>query len=504
MQKRSLESLCIVGGGTAGWMAASLLSSALQGSNIKITVIESPDIATIGVGESTVPTIMDFLKTCRIDLRDFMQATSATFKLGIQFENWLSPGNRFFHPFGHVGQSLQGFDFYQLWLKAAKTDKATRWLDHSPCAVMSENNRFLLRQPMQKNWVLNSHSNALHLDAVLTARYLRELSLERGVTRVEATVNNIRLNEQGFIDSLALDDGFSISSDFFIDCTGFKALLIEGALNIGYEDWSHFLPCNRAVTIQTESVGALTPYTRATARDAGWTWKIPLQHRTGNGYVYSSEHCSDEDATKVLLAVVEGKPLNEPRVIPFSTGRRKKILHKNCLSLGLSSGFLEPLESTAIHLIHKTLVHFIRYFPDKDFSSIPELAFNKKINIDYQEVRDFIILHYCTSQRRDSDFWRSRATMEIPESLREKLESFRDRGMIEHVPGQFFTNDSWYSILEGMNVRPHKYHPLVESFDERQLVQWLRTNASDVIDTVLKMPSHDDFIQQNCAAKVIV
>lgn len=364
MQKNALNSICIVGGGTAGWMAASLLSSALQGSRIKITVIESPDIATIGVGESTVPSIMEFLRVCQINLKEFVEATSASFKLGIRFDDWLKPGEQFFHPFGAVGQDINGFEFYQAWLKTNTDGNASRWVDHSPSAIMAEQQRFMLRSPQQQNWVLRSYAYALHLDAALVARYLREFSLGRGVERIEATVNQVVVDERQFITALELNNGTTLTSEFFIDCTGFKGLLIGEALGIGYEDWTHYLPCNRAVAVQTENTGNLPPFTIATAREAGWTWKIPLQHRTGNGYVFSSQYCSDDEAVDTLLKVVDGKLLNEPRVIPFTTGRRKKVWHNNCLALGLASGFLEPLESTAIHLVYKTLIRFISHFSD--------------------------------------------------------------------------------------------------------------------------------------------
>lgn len=499
--QNKLNSICIVGGGTAGWMAASLLSSALQGSRIKITLIESPDIATIGVGESTVPSIMDFLSVCQINPKEFAEATSATFKLGIRFDDWLTPGEYYFHPFGRVGQEINGFEFYQAWLKTVADGHSTRWLDHAPGAIMAENQRFMLRPPRQQNWVLNSYSQALHLDAVLAARYLRTLSRERGVERIEATVDKVVVDERQFIRSLELNNGTRVTSDFFIDCTGFKGLLIEETLKVGYEDWTHYLPCNRAVAVQTENIGEPPPYTIATAREAGWSWKIPLQHRTGNGYVFSSEFCSDDQATDALLKTVEGALVNKPRVIPFVTGRRKKIWHNNCLALGLASGFLEPLESTAIHLVHKTLVHFIRHFPDQDFESYTEQAFNQKVNTDYQEIRDFIILHYCTSGREDTEFWRWCRNMPVPESLREKLRLFRERGQIEHVPGQFFGTDSWCSILEGMKVRPKKYHPLMDAFDSQYLAQILKDSAQSVQKTVLKIPKHSDYIQQHCAVK---
>ncbi|WP_062061739.1 tryptophan halogenase family protein [Cellvibrio sp. OA-2007] len=499
--QNTLNSICIVGGGTAGWMAASLLSSALSGSQIKITLIESPDIATIGVGESTVPSIMEFLRVCQINLKDFVQATSASFKLGIRFDDWQKPGEQFFHPFGAVGQNIHGFDFYQAWLKTVTDGNGTRWLEHSPGAVMAEHQRFMLRSPEQQHWVSRNYAYSLHFDAVLVARYLRQFSLSRGVERIEATVNKVVVDERQFISAVELNSGAAVAADFFIDCSGFNGLLIEGALKIGYEDWTHYLPCNRAVAVQTESTGELPPYTIATARECGWTWKIPLQHRTGNGYVFSSQYCSDDRAIDTLLKVVEGKRLNDPRVIPFTTGRRKKIWHNNCLALGLASGFLEPLESTAIHLVYKTLIRFISYFPDRDFEAHTEQSFNQKINGDYDEIRDFIILHYCTSGRQDTEFWRWCQTMPVPDSLREKIASFRERGQIDHHPEQFFSADSWCSILEGMKIRPKKYHPLMAAFDRQKLAQLLQESKHNIYQTVMQMPMHSDYIEQHCAVK---
>lgn len=498
-----LRSICITGGGTAGWMAASLLSSLLPGSGIKITLIESPDIATIGVGESTVPSIMDFLRVCRIDLREFVVATSASFKLGIRFDDWRQPGEKYFHPFGKVGEEINGFEFYQAWLKTLADGHSSRWVDHAPGAIMAENQRFMLRSPQHQDWVLRSYSHALHLDAVLAARYLRDLSLQRGVERIEATVKKVMLDDRQFIQALELNNGNTLNADFFIDCTGFKGLLIEESLKVGYEDWTHYLPCNRAVAVQTENTGEPQPYTMATAREAGWSWRIPLQHRTGNGYVFASDYCSDDQAINTLLQVVEGKLLNEPRVIPFVTGRRKKIWHNNCLALGLASGFLEPLESTAIHLVYKALSRFISHFPDRDFNPGVEQKFNEKINLDYQEIRDFIILHYCTTGRKDTAFWRWCQTMPLPDSLAEKLESFRERGQIDHLPGQFFSHDSWCSILEGMQVRPQKYHPLMDAFDSARLARMLEESARNIRATVMQMPSHGDYIRQHCAAETL-
>ncbi len=508
--QNTLKTICIVGGGTSGWMAATLLNSALRGSNIQITVVESADIATIGVGESTVPSIMDFLRTCQIDLKEFIQATSASFKLGIRFDHWLAPGERFFHPFGAVGKNINGFDFYQAWLKSVNDGQSSRWLDHSPSAIMAEYERFMLRpmpahsgksqREQPDNWVMASYAHALHLDAVQVGRYLRDLAVKRGVTRLEGTVKNVVLDENSYISHLTLANGVTINSDFFIDCTGFNALLIEKSLKVPYQDWSDYLPCNRAVVLQTENVSKPVPYTIASALEAGWAWTIPLQHRTGNGYVYASEFCSDEQAVNTLLKQVSGKVLTEPRVIPFVTGKRQKIWHNNCLALGLAGGFLEPLESTAIHLVYKTLIHFIQHLPDLDFDLATEQAFNQKIDNDYQEVRDFVILHYCTSGRTDSDFWRWCQTMPVPESLKEKLRVFRNRGQLEPVPGQLFSTDSWYSILEGMKIRPQKYHPLLDAFDKQSLANTLNQNIATIRATVQQMPHHHEYIQQHCKA----
>ncbi|WP_339898821.1 tryptophan halogenase family protein [uncultured Gilvimarinus sp.] len=496
----TLKSICIVGGGTTGWMAASLLSSVLKGSDISITVVESPDIASIGVGESTVPSIMDFLSVCQINPKEFIEATSASFKLGIRFDDWLKPGHSYFHPFGKVGQEVNGYEFYQVWLKTLADGHSTRWVDHSPSAIMAENHRFMLGSAQYK-MPLPQYNYALHLDAVLVARYLRELSQVRGVKRVEATVDQVVLDERQCIDSLKLNSGAVVTADFFIDCTGFKGLLIEEALKVGYESWDKYLPCDRAVAVQTKNSENLAPYTISTAREAGWTWKIPLQHRTGNGYVFSGQHCSDDKAVDALLSAVDGDVISDPKVIPFVTGRRKKVWHKNCLALGLASGFLEPLESTAIHLVYQSLIHFIRHFPDADFDICQEDQFNSKVNADYQEVRDFIILHYCTSDRDDTEFWQWCKTMPVPDSLHEKIELFRERGQLQGGKNDFFGSDSWYSILEGMNVRPKKYHPLMNAFNDKELAQLLEGSSQKMHDIVLRMPTHGDFIKKNCFSK---
>ena len=495
-----IQSICIVGGGTAGWMAAALLSTICQGSNTKIRLVESPDIATIGVGEATVPSFMAFLASAKINPKEFMQATAGTIKLGICFENWYEQAHQFLHPFGKIGRSIDGHDFYQVWLKTLADGNATRWMDHSPAGIMAEQQRFMTEAQLQ-NTPLAGYNYALHLDAAHAARYLREITTGRGVERIEGTVASVQVDERQFIQSIQLTNRQTIASDFFIDCTGFKGLLISETLKVGYENWSHYLPCNRAVAVQTETAGDPPPYTLAKAQAAGWIWKIPLQHRTGNGYVFASDYCSDDEAINTLLNSVEGKLINEPRIIPFVTGMRKKIWHNNCLALGLASGFIEPLESTAIHLVYRTLVHFIRNFPDRNFDPLLEQQTNQQITRDYNEIRDFVILHYCTSQRDDSAFWRWCKTMDIPESLREKVAQFRVRGQLQQHPENLFATDSWLSILEGMNIRPEKYHPLVDALDSQKLAQSLNQGAKAIRETVMRLPTHGEFIRQHCPVK---
>lgn len=495
----SIKSICIVGGGTAGWMAATLLSALLKQSPIKISVVESPDIASVGVGESTVPSIIDFLRASQIDLKDFIKQTSATFKLGIQFEEWLALDRSFFHPFGKIGNNINGFEFYNVWRQTADNGQQTSWLDYSANAVMAANNKFMLRPQRSNNWVNNSYANALHLDAVSMAKYLRNIALTRGVVRIEDTVNDAELTASGNIKSLRLNVGQLVNADFFIDCTGFKGILCKQALDVAYESWENYLPCNRAIAVQTQQTSKPVPYTVASAKSAGWCWRIPLQHRTGNGYVYASDFVSDEEALDTLRKHLIGEPITEPNFIPFASGKLNKIWHKNCLALGLAAGFVEPLESTAIHLIYKTLIHFIKHFPDAGHEPANERLFNQAIAQDYLEVRDFIVLHYCTSKRNDSEFWRWCQQMSLPDSLQQKLEGFRCRGQISVEPNQLFNLESWYSILEGMQLRPTNNNPLLRYFNTEHLNDMLQKTKSDIQQTVSEMPSHCDYIQAHCA-----
>ncbi|GAA0822620.1 tryptophan 7-halogenase [Colwellia asteriadis] len=497
--KDAIKKFVIVGGGTAGWLAAATLGNIFRHSEVTVELVESEDVGIIGVGEASLPSLLKIIEDLGIDQVDFIQKTQATFKWGIQFKDWYNKGSSFFHPFGKLGQTIDGHNFYQCWLKSKHEGDQTPLMAHSPETVLSEHNRFFL--PFNAmNTPLASANYGLHIDAVLVGRYLRDFAKQAGVKRVIGHVEAVTKNEADFISKLILKDGQEVAGDFFIDCTGFQGLLIEGALQTGYDDWSQYLPCNRAVTVQTENIDEPTPYTVSTAREAGWTWCIPLQHRTGNGYVFCDKYCSDEQAIATLLNSVKGEIIGTPRVIPFVTGIRNKAWHKNCLALGLAQGFLEPLESTAIHLVSKTLALFIRNFPEKDCNSVLINEFNRRVRTDYEEIRDFIILHYCTTEREDSEFWRWCKNMDIPKTLQDKLEYFKVSG--ELIPGveELFQPTSWYAILTGMNIIPQSYNTTIDALDYQKLQLSLHKGKEALLTVVKQQPSHGDFISKYCPA----
>lgn len=496
----NISKFVIVGGGTAGWMAAATLGNIYKDSqDVEVELIESDEIGIIGVGEATIPPLITILESLGIDLVDFIQSTQATFKLGIEFSDWRKLDHSYFHPFGTLGATIDGHDFYQCWLKTTQVDSTSKLMDHSPEAQLAKLNRFFV--PHQCiNTPLAKTKFALHLDSALAGQYLRRFAEERGVKRTVGTVEHAISTDEQIISHIVLSDGRKISADFFVDCTGFKGVLIEQSLRAGYEDWSGFLPCNKAVTVQTENTDTIRPYTLATAREAGWTWNIPLQHRTGNGYVYCDKFISDEQAMETLLGCIEGKPINQPRVIPFSTGLRKQPWKGNCLSLGLAQGFLEPLESTAIHLVSKSLQLFVRMFPTKAPNALLIGEFNRRLKQDYEEIRDFLILHYCTTERTDSDFWRWCKQMPLPQSLQYKLDFFALSGGL--IPGteELFQPTSWYSVLEGMGVRPDHPNPTVNALDSEKLLKSLRSGSNAIRDAALKQPEHKHFIREHCQA----
>ncbi|NIJ20886.1 tryptophan halogenase [Sphingomonas naasensis] len=498
----ALRKVCIVGGGTAGWIAAAVMAHHFKGKLFEIELVESDDIGTIGVGESTIPPFMELIARLDINEQDFVRATQASFKLGIEFEDWHRKGESYFHPFGAIGQQVELSDFYQCWLKAKHAGQPFELMDFAPAAAMARDGRFMLPFKAHKT-PIGGAAYALHVDAKRVAQFLRAHAEERGVKRTEGIVSDVRLDDRGFVDTLTLNDGREVSADFFIDCSGFRALLIGKALGVGYEDWSEWLFCDRAIAAQTQNVGAPRPYTLAQAQDYGWRWRIPLQHRTGNGHVFCSEFLSDDEATRILLDQVEGEVVAGPMVVPFKTGVRDKIWHKNVLSLGLASGFIEPLESTAIHLVYRGMDFFFRYLPDRNCDPRLAAEYNRRMTADYVEIRDFIVLHYCATQRDDTPFWRKCRDMTLPDSLRERIELFRTSGVLREGLDELFRAVSWQSVLEGMGIHPASYHPLVDRIDEAWLFDAMDKVRSQLGQVVATLPTHQEFIDAHCRADAV-
>ncbi|PXA85919.1 tryptophan halogenase [Caulobacter sp. D5] len=456
---RAIGSIAILGGGTAGWMAAAVLAQVLRGTGTSITLVESADIPTVGVGEATIPPIVDFLRLLEIDQAEFMVATEGTFKLGIRFDDWTTPGERYWHPFGTFGPTIDRRPFHNMWHRLRAAGDDPRVEAYSLSAALGDAGRMAFADPRAGGvGPSGGLRHALHFDAGLVARFLRTWSERRGVTRLERKVEGAVLRDDGFVEALALKGGGHLAADLFIDCSGFRGVLIEEALKTGYEDWSRWLPCDRAVAGLTARDPNPPPFTQAAARPAGWRWRIPLRHRTGNGYVYSSAHVGDDEAL-ADLAREAGPLLSEPRFLRFKGGRRKAFWSRNVVALGLASGFLEPLESTSIHFVTSGLMKLLDHFPDKDFDPANIAAYNAALIAEYEAARDFIVLHYQPT-RRDEPFWRERAAA-IPDTLAERLELYRGTGRIPFRPGELFTDLSWFYVLEGMGVRPAAYDPLV-------------------------------------------
>ena len=494
---RPLQRICIVGGGTAGWIAAALLSHHYRG-RIAVELVESDDIGTIGVGESTIPPFLQLIARLGISESEFVAECQASFKLGIEFRDWLAVGERYFHPFGAIGTPGPG-DFYQLWLRAQASGEAPPLQALAPASVMAAQGRFML--PFKAaDTPIGGAAYALHVDAKRVARFLRRFSEERGVVRSEGIVERVETRADGFVAAVHLKSGKRVAADFFIDCTGFRALLTGRTLDVPFEDWGHWLLCDRAIAVQTENIGPPPPYTLAEAQGAGWRWRIPLQHRTGNGHVFSSAHMSDDEATAILLDKVEGRPITDPMPVPFRTGVRTRPWEKNVLAVGLSAGFIEPLESTAIHLIYRGIEFLFRFMPDTGCA--PELAdeYNRRMVADYVEIRDFVLLHYCATKRRDTPFWRAVAAMELPESLARRIALFRVNGTLSEGVDELFRAVSWQSVMEGMGVHPRGVHPIVADAPAQAVAAEMR-GAADVLERfVMTLPTHQAFLARHCPA----
>jgi tryptophan halogenase len=495
---RRIRHIAIVGGGTAGWMAASVLARALPGSGCTITVIESPDIGTVGVGEATIPPIIDLLRFLSINEADFVRHTRSTYKLGIKFKDWDRPGHSYWHPFGTFGAAVNRRPFFHAWQKATADGMAPRFNDYSLCAALGDAGKFRFPDFAAQNPTAGLRY-ALHFDAGLVAKYLRAYAEKLGVVCLQRTVAEATLRADGFLDELLFKDGSRLRADLYIDCSGFRGVLIEQTLKTGYIDWSDNLPCDRAVALPTELASARTPYTQASARSAGWQWRIPLQHRAGNGYVYSSAHTGDTQALDDLLAQVGEKPLADPRFLRFVTGRRKLFWNRNCVALGLASGFLEPLESTSIHLVMSGLYKLLEHFPDLSFTPSNIDSYNAELTREIESIRDFIILHYCLTQREDTPLWSYCRSMKLPESLSQRIELYRRTGRIRASSGELFTDLSWFYIFEGMGVRPERYDPLMDVVSHDQLRDLLAALAKSNASLTQSAPSHDSYFAATTA-----
>jgi len=496
----SLRRVVIVGGGTAGWMTAAALSKVLRGQ-YEIELIESEDIGTVGVGEATIPPIRLFNKIVELDEDEFVRETQGTFKLGIEFVNWGKLGHRYIHGFGKFGQELWTTDFHQYWLKMWLAGKAPDLEQYSITRRACRANKFMRPSTDMPNSPLADIAYAFHFDAGLYAKYLRRQAESRGVTRTEGMISRVEQRPQdGFVQSVVMADGKRIEGELFIDCSGFRGLLIEQALKTGYEDWTHWLPCDRALAVPCAHGGELTPYTRSTAHRAGWQWRIPLQHRIGNGHVYCSQYVSDDEATAVLLSHLDGVPLADPRPLKFVTGKRNKTWNRNVVAVGLSGGFLEPLESTSIHLIQTAIGKLISMFPAAGFSQPDIDEFNAQMDFEFTRIRDFIILHYHLNQRTDSPFWQQCRNMEVPESLKKRMALYRSHGRIFREASELFTEVGWLQVMHGQGLRPTGYNALVDVYTEEQISEFLGGIEEVIGKCVDVMPRHADYIAQHCAA----
>ncbi|HVO07984.1 MAG TPA: tryptophan halogenase family protein [Burkholderiaceae bacterium] len=498
MYEPAIRRVVILGGGSAGWMAAHGLSGLLGRRIEHITLIESSEIGTVGVGEASLPTLRAFNATLGVDERDFIRRTQATFKLGIEFRDWRD-GRSFFHGFSDFGPAIRGVPPHLLWLRLREAGDETSYALHSVTTQAALRERFGPPLPDAQS-ILGTYSYGFQFDASLYGAFLRARAIGRGVQHIDARVEDVVLRPaDGFIDHLVLADGRTLAADLYIDCSGFRARLIGQALGCGFEDWSHWLPCDRAWAVPCQSAGPLLPYTRSTARTAGWIWRIPLQHRTGNGHVFSSRFIGEQQAADQLLAQLDGAPLAEPRLLRFTAGRRQAFWKGNCVALGLAGGFLEPLESTSINLVETGIGRLIELFPDQGFDPALEREYNRQMARSYETIRDFIILHYHCSQR-EGEFWRYCQQMAIPDALRHQIELFRARGVVALYDSGAFAEPSWVSIFLGLGVFPAAIDPMAEVIDAEALAREMARRAQRVPAAAASLPAHADFIRAHCQA----
>lgn len=498
----AIQKIVIVGGGTAGWMAAAALSRLKSGRPLEIQLIESEQIGTVGVGEATIPPLVEFNQLLGIDEREMMSAVQGTFKVGIQFENWGQVGESYIHPFGDYGYGMGGISFHQIWQRLRQEG------DKRPIQVFNLETmaayfgKFARTADYQRE-DLPPMNYAYHINATAYAGFLRQASEQRGVVRREGKVTDVSLDsDTGHVASVTMDDGETISGDLFVDCSGFRGLLIEQALKTGYEDWRHYLPCDRAVALpcNRDDGSPPPPFTKATAHSAGWQWQVPLQNRNGNGHVYCSEYMDDDEAHSILVGNLAGKPTAEPNFLKFITGRRKKFWNKNVVALGLSAGFMEPLESTSIHLINTGINKLIAILSLEGITQTQEDAFNRLTGKEYARIRDFLILHYNATQRTDSEFWNYCRTMDVPETLTEKVELFKSNGQIFREEDELFTETSWAAVMMGQGIQMNGYSPVADSLDAGAMKPEIDGMEQSIRYLVQQLPTHADFISRYCPA----
>ncbi|XHS78921.1 tryptophan halogenase family protein [Burkholderiaceae bacterium UC74_6] len=502
-QQQLIRKVVIVGGGTAGWMTAAALAKILKGK-VEVTVVESDEIGTVGVGEATIPMIQRYNQVLEIDENEFIRETQATFKLAIEFVNWGRMGERYMHGFGRIGQALGTVPFEHYWRKYHQLGKVGDLADYSITRRAAAAGKFMRPVSDAGNSPLAEIAYAFHFDASLYARYLRKYAEARGVQRIEGKIIDARLSGlSGRVQSLVLEDGRNVPGELFVDCSGFRGLLIEQVLHTGYEDWSHWLPCDRAIAVPCESAPSLLPYTRATAHTAGWQWRIPLQHRIGNGHVFCSGFMQPNEAEDILLQNLDGKPLAQPRMLKFTTGMRKKSWNRNVVSIGLASGFMEPLESTSIHLVQTAISRLIDFFPHRGFDDADIAEYNRLSRWEYERIRDFLILHYHVNQRDDADFWRHCQQMSIPDELRNKIELYKRNGRIVREGSELFAEVGWLQVMHGQNLQAQGYHALADLIDEKETLEYLDSVKDVIGHCVDYMPAHEEFIALNCKAPKI-
>jgi tryptophan halogenase len=501
---RPIRSIAIIGGGTAGWMCAAAISKSFEGK-IDVVLVESEEIGTIGVGEATVPHLSAFNALLGIPEAEFVREVQGTFKLGIQFNDWGKIGDSYVHGFGTMGRDLGLMPFHQYWLKARELGQAKDIGVYSLNTLASVANKFMTPpSDVPRNSPLAEISYAYHFDAGRYARYLRRRAEAQGVRRIEGKVVTVQQSSaSGFVESVTLESGDRIAADLFLDCSGFRSLLLGGTLGVEFDDWSHWLPCDRALVAPCEKVGPATPYTRSTAHKFGWQFRIPLQHRTGNGHIYSSQFGSDDEAAEILLATLDGPALGDPKMLKFRTGMRKKLWDKNVIAIGLAGGFLEPLESTAIYLIQQGINRLMQLFPTADCDPALQRVYNEESTFEYERIRDFIILHFHVTQRDDSEFWNYVRTMSIPDTLKRHIELFAANGQFIRIGTELFGLTSWVQVMLGQGITPRTYHPAVDWVADPDMLALVGHVEKVVASNAQLMPQHEDFVRRCCAAEAL-